>query len=124
MKHNTNWQLTEEIRKTINNNKASNKTLWSKVKTILDENEDLFKYREHESISSQSLERLNRSKRCFEFLKSGFFRREELSGFYLISEIKSFNSYVGGNFEMKLKDETILKITEQDYKDLEYLFNN
>jgi len=123
MKHRMPWQLDKELKSIVLDNTATMKTLWGKLKRVLDENESLFKNEDAMTIYSSRLEQLERTKRCYTFLKSGFFKREEFLGFYLITEIKSFNALVGDTFNMKLKDETILKITIQDYKDLKFLFN-
>lgn len=116
------WEFNRnliELIKTSLEKENKPETILKKVKDYLRQKSDIIKHNSAElSVSKEFHERSHRSQRCFDFIKSGFFERENLAGKYLLSSIKSIDSFKGEKYQCTLTEGRILELTKRDYYDL------
>ncbi len=122
----TSWQLQNHIidmveQSIIKGNKLL--TLTRKLRIIFRDNPKLFKHVDSLSIWEGSHIKLLRKSRCFDFMKSGFFKPQHEEWLIKISTITKINAYVDETYEVESSTKDIKKISEQDYFDLKTLIH-
>lgn len=119
------WQFKEELKELVKNDIEkgnSVSTTMRKLNDFLSLNEKMIKSRDHVSVWSDSYNKMKMTVKCFEFLKTGFYKPSSKEWFCAISEIKGITSYTNGK-KVMINQIGEREITDEEFEELKLILN-